>query len=96
MKATLSSYQDEDTNLKDVAWRVRDRARIRGRRLENRIVSRTLLVKGLEFDHAIVDADKLTTPKEMYVAMTRGRLSLTVLAEDPILRMPAANVLANL
>ncbi len=96
MKTTLESYRDDDTALKDVAWRVRDRARIRGRRPENRIVSTPLLVKGLEFDHAIVmDTDDLT-PKEMYVAMTRGRRSLTVLARDPVLRMPAANVLANL
>ena len=96
MKTTLKSYRDEDLSLKDVAWRVRDRARIHGRRPENRIVSRTLLVKGLEFDHAIVMATDELNPKEMYVAMTRGRSSLTVLAEDPILRMPAANVLANL
>ena len=90
MKTTLKSYRYEDTSLKEVAWRVRDRARIHGRRPENRIVSTPLLVKGLEFDHAIVvDTDNLT-PKEMYVAMTRGRKSLTVLARDPILRMPAA------
>ena len=96
MKTTLESYRDKNTSLKDVAWRVRDRARIRGRRPENRIVSTPLLVKGLEFDHAIVmDTDKLSS-KAMYVAMTRGRKSLTVLAGDPILRMPAANVLANL
>ena len=96
MKTTLESYRDGDMTLRDVAWCVRDRARIRGRRPENRIVSTTLLVKGLEFDHAIVMDTEDLTPKEMYVAMTRGRSSLTVLAGDPILRMRPANVLADL
>jgi DNA helicase-2/ATP-dependent DNA helicase PcrA len=63
----------------DVAWEVRDRARRNGRTLERRIVSRTLLIKGLEFDHAIVlDADELDA-KHLYVAMTRGSKTLTVL-----------------
>jgi len=63
----------------DVAWEVRDRARRNGRVLERRVVSRTLLIKGLEFDHAIVlDADELDE-KNLYVALTRGSKSLTVL-----------------
>jgi hypothetical protein len=63
----------------DVAWDIRDRARRNGRALERRIVSRTLLVKGLEFDHAIVlNADELDI-KDLYVAMTRASRTLTVL-----------------
>lgn len=63
----------------DVAWDIRDRARRNGRTLERRIVSRTLLIKGLEFDHAIVlNADELDA-KDLYVAMTRGSRTLTVL-----------------
>ena len=63
----------------DVAWEVRDRARRDGRRLERRIVSRTLLIKGLEFDHVIVlNADELDA-KNLYVALTRGSKTLTVL-----------------
>jgi hypothetical protein len=51
----------------DVAWEVRDRARRDGRRIERRIVSRTLLIKGLEFDQAIVlNADELDA-KNLYV-----------------------------
>ena len=68
-----------ETAWGDVAWEVRDRARRDGRRLERRIVSRTLLIKGLEFDHAIVlNADELDA-KNLYVALTRGSKSLTVL-----------------
>lgn len=68
-----------DTAWDDVAWEVRDRARREGRTLERRLVSRTLLIKGLEFDHAIVlNADELDE-KNLYVAMTRGSRTLTLL-----------------
>ncbi len=64
----------------DAAWAVRDRTRRRGRPAQGRVISRTLLVKGLEFDHAIIlDFDEFTSAKEKYVALTRPRRSLTVL-----------------
>jgi len=86
MKRAIKEYEkgDHDT-LQDAAWAVRDRGRIWGRRVEHRTVSRTLLIKGLEFDHAIVlNADDLDA-KELYVAMTRGSKSLTVLSSRPVL-----------
>jgi DNA helicase-2/ATP-dependent DNA helicase PcrA len=44
-------------------------------------IGTTLLVKGLEYDHAIVlDADSLNK-KELYVAMTRGSKSLTIITK---------------
>ena len=95
MQTTLRTHiGSERESITDTAWYVRDRSRRNGRPPENRIVSRTLLVKGLEFDHAVVtDADKLK-PKEAYVAMTRGRAGLTVLSGAPTLRYrPATNVL---
>ena len=68
-----------DVPWDDIAWEVRDRARRDGRTLERRLVSRTLLIKGLEFDHAIVlNADELDQ-KNLYVALTRSSKSLTVL-----------------
>lgn len=73
-------------SLADAAWVVRDRVRRNGRPAEPRTVSRTLLVKGLEYDHAIVlDADKLDT-KQLYVALSRGSRRLTVLSREPVLR----------
>jgi hypothetical protein len=46
-------------------------------------VGTTLLVKGLEFDHAVVlDADALDA-KNLYVALTRGARSLTVVSRGP-------------
>lgn len=56
------------------------------RRIPRRMVSRTLLIKGLEFDHCVIlDADRLTT-KELYVALTRPRKSLTVLSKQKLLK----------
>jgi len=44
-----------------------------------KLIGTTLLVKGLEYDHAIIlDADSLDA-KELYVAMTRGSKSLTII-----------------
>ena len=50
-----------------------------------RLIGTTLLVKGLEFDHAIVlDASSLSR-KELYVALTRGAKSLTIISSSSIL-----------
>lgn len=60
--------------------RVRDRLRRVGRRNETRIASRTLLVKGLEYDHVVIaDLTKLRDPCNLYVALSRARKSVTVL-----------------
>ena len=49
------------------------------------IVSRVLLIKGLEFDQVIVlDADILTK-KEFYVAISRARKRLVILSKKPVL-----------
>jgi UvrD-like helicase family protein len=47
-----------------------------------KLIGTTLLVKGLEFDHAIVlDAASLSR-KELYVALTRGSKSLTIISSS--------------
>ena len=44
-----------------------------------RLIGTTLLVKGLEYDHAVIlDADSLDA-KDLYVAMTRGAKTLTII-----------------
>jgi hypothetical protein len=89
MKTALLTFRNgTHGDLASTAWYVRDRARRFGRRPEHRVISRTLLVKGLEFDHSVVlNADELT-PKEMYVAMTRGSRALTVLSGEPMIHRP--------
>lgn len=47
-----------------------------------KLIGTTLLVKGLEFDHAIVlDASSLSK-KELYVALTRGARSITIISSS--------------
>ena len=88
--ATLRNHATPScAGLSETAWRVRDRARQHGRRVDHRCLTTTLLVKGLEFDHAIVlNADELDA-KNLYVAMTRGSRTLTVLSAQPQLNPPA-------
>ncbi|WHQ45344.1 UvrD-helicase domain-containing protein [Alcaligenes faecalis] len=51
-----------------------------GRPISHRkLIATTLLVKGLEYEHAVIlDADSLDA-KDLYVAMTRGSKSLTII-----------------
>ena len=51
-----------------------------GRPISHRkLIGTTLLVKGLEYDHAVIlDADAMDA-KDLYVAMTRGSKSLTII-----------------
>jgi hypothetical protein len=68
--------------LDEALWRIRNRTRFAGRRLGRCLVGRTLLVKGLEFDHAIIlDADGMDV-KDLYVALTRGAQSLTIFSRS--------------
>jgi hypothetical protein len=64
---------------------VRDGARRSGRRRPARSVSRPVLVKGQEFDHCVVSDAQAMNARELYVAMTRARSSLTVIAPHPVL-----------
>ncbi|MFT5421329.1 MAG: hypothetical protein ACI9D5_002084 [Candidatus Endobugula sp.] len=51
-----------------------------------KLIGTTLLVKGQEYDHAIVlDASSLSK-KDLYVALTRGSKSLTIISKNRILR----------
>jgi hypothetical protein len=61
----------DSPNIEEVAIMVRNRVLRKGRWLGRFTVSRTLLLKGLQFDHAIVlDAGALDT-NYLYVAPTR-------------------------
>jgi len=80
------NISDNNTPLDQIALQIKATERIFGRKLAKRLVSRTLLITGLEFDHAIIlDADVLNA-KELYVAMTRGTKSLTILSSSQVLK----------
>lgn len=88
--------QSSDVKLRSIAWRIRDRSRRLGRLVDPRVVSRTTLIKGLEFDHAIiVDVDDFKDAKNpyigarnLYVALTRGSKSLTVMSASSTIQRP--------
>jgi hypothetical protein len=75
-----------DLTLDEAAEKYQTQFRHRGRPMgRHRLIGTTLLVKGLEFDHAIVlDAASLAR-KELYVALTRGAKSLTVVSSESTL-----------
>jgi len=71
---------EEGTTLSEVAKIYQSEMRHAGRPLSHRkLIGTTLLVKGLEYDHAVIlDADALDA-KHLYVAITRGSKSLTII-----------------
>ena len=72
--------QNPDVTLPAAAWRVREITRRRGRPPMDRTVTRPLLVKGLEVDHAVLlDAGSFSDPRDLYVSLTRGSRSLTLI-----------------
>lgn len=75
-----------ELSLAEAAEKYHGEFRYRGRPVaRRRLIGTTLLVKGLEFDHAIVlDAASLSK-KELYVALTRGARSLTIISTTPVL-----------
>ena len=66
-------------NLTEAANKYQRDMRHTGRPISHRkLIGTTLLVKGLEYDHAVIlDADSLDA-KDLYVAMTRGAKTLTI------------------
>lgn len=69
-----------DASLTEAANKYQRDMRHTGRPISHRkLIGTTLLVKGLEYDHVVIlDADALDA-KDLYVAMTRGSKSLTII-----------------
>ncbi len=89
-KAVLAGSTGAEGTFYEAAWEVRNRLRHLGRALEHRTISRTLLVKGLEFEHAIVLDASEHNARNLYVAMTRATQSLTVCSVNPVIRYEPA------
>ena len=68
------------SNLTEAANKYQRDMRHTGRPISHRkLIGTTLLVKGLEYEHAVIlDADTLDA-RDLYVAMTRGSKSLTII-----------------
>lgn len=67
-------------NLNDAIWEVQNCSRHAGRRLGNRSIGSTLLVKGLEFDRAILMHADTMTRKDWYVALTRATQRVRIIS----------------
>lgn len=76
--AAMAVAAGESGSYGEAAWLARDQTRRAGRRPDLRIISRTLLVKGLEFDHAVVLDPLELTAQDLYVALTRGSRSVAI------------------
>ena len=89
-KAAAIDGQESAHDLRDSAIKVREEVRRVGRAPRRLTIATTLLIKGLEFDHAVVlDADGLRTA-DLYVALTRGAKSLTVLSGNATIKSSLA------
>jgi hypothetical protein len=77
--ALLLSVSRPSCTLTDAIWEVQSKARHAGRIVSKFCVGSTLLVKGLEFDHAVVIHTAKMTRKDWYVAITRASRTLTLL-----------------
>jgi DNA helicase-2/ATP-dependent DNA helicase PcrA len=85
-RAVRAVVAGDAASMTDAAWLVRNRARQQGRLLSRCAVGTTLLVKGLEFDHAVLlDADTHDA-RNLYVALTRGARTLTIVSGSSFIR----------
>jgi hypothetical protein len=87
--ATIDSLRDADgggyVDLLDSLRRRRNLTSHIGRRLSRRTAGSTLLLKGMEFDHAIVIDTGDFSLSDLYVALTRASRTLTVLSPTPVI-----------
>lgn len=78
---------EENMSLQEAAIRFHSQLRFAGRPLAYpKLIGTTLLVKGQEYDHAIVLEASSLSKKDLYVALTRGSKSLTIISKSNILR----------
>lgn len=87
LKVLCNCQDDAELSLTDAASKFQTEFRHSGRPVRHpKVVSTTLLMKGLEFDHAIVLDSASLSKTDLYVALTRGSKSLTIITSDPVLK----------
>jgi hypothetical protein len=86
LKALMIVAAGSDSTVAQAVGSIRNRTRIVGRAHDDRIISRPLLVKGLEYDHAVVLNAERYSATELYVALSRSRKSLTVVSQQRCLK----------
>ncbi len=86
LKNTVSlSISDPSKTIKQAAEVIREQRRHQGdRRIPQRAIGSTLLLKGLESDHSLILDAGAMTPQNLYVALSRGAKSVTVFSNKNI------------
>lgn len=83
MSRALAIAVVEGKTLEDSCWEVRTQSRFIEQRIPSKCISRTVLLKGLEYDCAVVVDAGSFSPKDLYVALTRGSTELHIYSEQP-------------
>lgn len=84
MKRALAISVSEGKTLEDACLYVRTQSRFIEQRIPSKCISRTVLLKGLECDCAVVVADAADfSAQDLYVALTRGSAELHIYSEQP-------------
>ena len=79
IKVLRTHHENQELSLLESAQRYQREFRHSGRPIRhNKLIGTTLLVKGLEYSHAIILEAESMSPKELYVALTRGAKSITI------------------
>lgn len=73
--------------LAEALTHVQNRRRHMGRHIPRRSVGSTLLVKGLEFEHAVIVHSENMGRRDWYVALTRATHTVTILAPKKLLSL---------
>jgi len=66
--------------LEDAVWNARNQLRFKKNRIPKRCISRTVLLKGLECEHAVIIKPELFDKKNLYVALTRATSKITIIS----------------
>ena len=82
---SLAAAAVNECSVVEALQLARNHTRAAGRRAAGRVVSRPLLVKGLEYDHVIILTPATYGAPELYVALTRGSKSVTVISDSSTL-----------
>jgi len=81
IKILQSNVESPEMSITDSANIFQRDFRHAGRPIRhNKLIGTTLLVKGLEYQHAIILEADTMTPKDLYVALTRGAKTLTIVS----------------
>ena len=88
MIRSIRYARDNNVTIFEAAEHIRKDPMLQKRYADiNRLASRTLLSKGLEFDCVIINMETPLTAKEFYVAMTRAMKKIYILSSSTVLEL---------